>query len=396
MAEIFLWILLAIIFYTYLGYGALVIVLGRVKYFFRKSQDVIPCVYEPSVTLMIAAYNEEAWLGRKIENSHNLDYPEDKLKIIVVTDGSNDASANIAGSDPGIIHLHEAPRRGKMAAMNRAMTFVDSEIVIFTDANALLNEKAVREIVSCFQEASVGCVSGEKRVSIDSSNRAASAGEGLYWRFESLVKQGEASLGSCLSAAGELFAIRTRLFTPLPEDTLTDDFVISLCIALQGYRIQYTSRAYALETASSDLHEEFKRKIRIAAGNLQTLLRLPGLLSPFGHGWLTFQYFSHKFLRSFVAPLCFIALVPLNLFLCAGGNDLYEALFVLQVLFYLAGFAGYLLQKKRIAFKFFFVPLYIIVMNLSALIGSFRYLCGRQSVLWDKAKRYAAELEKDA
>ena len=303
-AEICFWVLVGIIAYTYLGYGVLVIFAGWLKdYFFSGNESVILHADEPSVTLLIAAFNEEIWLKKKIENSLELDYPEDKLKIIVITDGSNDGSAQIAKGHPRIVHLHDGPRRGKMAAMNRAMKFVTSEIVIFSDANALLNREAIRELVLFFQDSAVGCVCGEKRVHTGNRNEAASAGEGLYWRFESLIKKWEARLGSCIGAAGELFAIRTHLYMNLPDDTLLDDFVISLRIALKGYRIQYALRAYAAEAASADIHEEFKRKIRIAAGNLQAIRRLPELLNPFRHGMLAFQYFSHKFCAP-LSPLC--------------------------------------------------------------------------------------------
>lgn len=385
--EISFWIFAGIILYTYLGYGALIIVLGKVKGFFRGKQKITFRAGEPSVTLLVAAFNEEAWLEKKIENSLSLDYPVDKLKIIVITDGSNDGSAGIAGTNPRIIHLHEAQRRGKMAAINRAMKFVDSEIIIFSDANAMLNREAVRELVSFFDDPAVGCVSGEKRVYMGNKNGAASAGEGTYWRFESLIKKWEARLGSCVSAAGELFAIRRRLFMEVPEDTLIEDFVISLRIALKGYRIQYAPGAYAIETSSSDIGEEFKRKVRIAGGHLQSILRMPGLLNPFRHGMLTFQYVSHKFLRSFAAPLCFMALIPVNLFLLPEGGTLYAGLFLLQVVFYLAAAAGYFLEKRRLASRLFFVPLYITVMNVSALAGSLRYLSGGQTVLWEKSAR---------
>lgn len=394
--EISFWIFAGIILYTYLGYGALIIVLGKVKGFFRGKQKITFRAGEPSVTLLIAAFNEEAWLEKKIENSLNLDYPADKLKIIVITDGSNDGSAGIASANPRIVHLHETQRRGKMAAINRAMKFVDSEIIIFSDANAMLNREAVRELVSFFDDPAVGCVSGEKRVYMGNKNGAASAGEGTYWRFESLIKKWEARLGSCVSAAGELFAIRRRLFMEVPEDTLIEDFVISLRIALKGYRIQYAPGACAIETSSSDIGEEFKRKVRIAGGHLQSILRMPGLLNPFRHGMLTFQYVSHKFLRSFAAPLCFMALIPVNLFLLPEGGTLYAFLFILQVVFYLAAAAGYFLEKRRLAFRLFFVPLYITVMNVSALAGSLRYLSGGQTVLWEKSARSAEpDLEED-
>lgn len=387
MLEISFWLLVGIILYTYLGYGALVIILGLVKNFFFARQKIILRAEEPSVALLIAAFNEETWLKMKIENSLSLAYPKDKLKVIVITDGSTDGSAGIARTDTRIIHLHQTQRRGKMAAINRAMKFARSEIVIFSDANVLLNREAIRELVSFFQDAAVGCVCGEKHVYMENRNGAASAGEGIYWRFESLIKKWEARLASCVGASGELFAIRARLFKEIPEDTINDDLIISLRIALQGYRIQYAPGAHAIETASADIKEEFKRKIRIAAGNLQFILRLPELLNPFRYGMLTFQYFSHKFLRSFIAPICFIVLIPLNLLLLTEGEDLYIFLFILQVIFYCFVLAGYFLQKSRFVSKIFFVPLYIIFMNISALIGAFRYLRGRQTVLWEKAVR---------
>lgn len=385
--EIFFWILAGIILYTYLGYGVLVIALGLAKDFFFGKQGNISRTNEPSVTLLVPVYNEEAWLKKKIENSLALDYPEDKLKIIVITDGSTDRSADIASAHLRILHLHESSRKGKTANINRAMKFVESDIVVFSDANVLLNKGAIRELVSCFQDSTVGCVSGRKQIYMENRSNAASAGEGIYWRFESLIKKWEARLGSCVGASGELYAIRTGLFTEIPEDTINDDLIISLRIALEGYRIQYAAEARAMETASADLEEEFKRKIRIAAGNLQFILRLPEILNPFRHGALAVQFVSHKFLRSFIAPVCFLVLIPLNLLLLAGGENVYVALFLLQVIFYGFILAGFLLQKSRFAPKIFFVPMYIILMNVSVLFGTYRYLSGRQTVLWEKATR---------
>jgi len=385
--EILFWILAGTVFYTYLGYGALVILLGRVKGLFSGGERVSRDSYEPPATLLVAAFNEETWLRNKIHNSLGLDYPEEKLKILVVTDGSDDGSGEIVGDFPRVVHLHASERRGKTAALNRAMKLVDTEIVIFSDANAMLNREAVRELVRFFLDPAVGCVCGEKRVFSREGDEAASAGEGTYWRFESRIKEGEAGLGSCVGAAGELFAIRTALFSEAPEDTLLDDFVISMGIALRGARIQYAPGAYAMETASAGIGEEFKRKTRIAAGNLQALLRMPGLLNPFRHGMLSFQYVSHKFLRSFIAPLCFAALIPVNILLLPEGGRAYIYLFLMQGLFYLAAGAGYLLRNRPLPSRLFFVPFYVVLMNLSALAGFLRYAGGRQSVLWDKALR---------
>ena len=393
--EISFCMLVGIIFYSYVGYGALVIILGRLKSIIRGKKSVSHDTYEPPVTLLFAVFNEEAWLKKKIENSLALDYPQDKLKIMVISDGSNDGSAAIAEMFPRILHLHEAKRQGKMAAINRAMKFVDTEIVIFSDANTMINKEAVRELVSFFRDPAVGCVCGEKRVYTEDRNEAASAGEGTYWRYESRIKEAESSVGSCIGAAGELYAILNALYQDQPADTIVDDFMISMGIALRGYRIQYAPGAHAIETASADIGEEFKRKTRIAAGNLQSILRMPMLLNPFRHGMLAFQYISHKFLRSFVVPLCFAALIPMNLFLLAEKWPLYVLLFILQVLFYLAAGSGYLLQNRRLSSRLFFVPLYITVMNISAMVGFSRYLRGQQSVLWEKAGRRVETPKKE-
>ena len=387
MPETVFWVLIIVIFYTYLGYGAILWILGGLKSLFSQGQGIPVGDYEPPVTLLVASYNEEAWVGEKIRNSLQLDYAAEKLSFLWITDGSNDGSMNLIVESPRLSHLHLPERRGKAAAINRGMTFVKTEIVILSDANTLLSPRAVKEMIPLFQDLKVGCVCGEKRVCGPEKDTATVAGEGTYWRYESWLKRQEARVGSCVGAAGELFAIRRELFRELEEDTLVDDFMISMRIALDGYRIAYAPDAFAMETGSADIGEDFKRRTRIAAGNLQALLRIPQLLNPLKHGMLTFQYVSHKFLRSFVVPLCFGALIPINLLLLPERGFLYALLFLLQTLFYLMAWAGYLLKERRLPSRVFFVPCYIVTMNLAALVGAFRYLTGKQSVLWEKAVR---------
>ncbi len=386
--EIVFLVLAGLVVYTYAGYGACMILFAAVKdRLTRPHQTTDDKGFEPTVTLIVAAFNEEAWLATKIENSLSLDYPQEKFTIVFVTDGSTDGFSDIIGRYPRIAHLHQNERRGKTAAMNRAMKSVDSQIVVFSDANAMLNREAIRKIVAGFRDARVGCVCGEKRLRKDDQAGAADAGEGFYWRYESRIKAAEARLGSCIGAAGELFAVRGDLFTEIPEDTILDDFTISLGMALRGYRVAYAADAYATETASADMGQEWKRKIRIAAGHVQSVIRMPELLNPFRQGLLAFQYLSHKFLRSFVAPVCFVLLFPLNLLLVTHKWPLYVFMLSLQGLFYLTAGAGYCLQKRRVPVRGFFLPLYVVMMNAAAWIGVFRYLQGRQTVLWDKARR---------
>ncbi len=180
------------------------------------------------------------------------------------------------------LEVHHLPeRRGKMHAMNRGVKFVKAPIIIFSDTNTILGEESIREIVAKFSNPNTGCVAGEKRIVNKQSDIAAGAGEGLYWRMESWIKSMDAELNSTVGAAGELFAIRTELFEEVEADTLIDDFIISLRIAQKGYHIAYTPNAYSEETASLNVKEEMKRKIRIAAGGIQTIFRLKGLLNPF-------------------------------------------------------------------------------------------------------------------
>ena len=395
LSEILFWFLVIIVLYTYVGYGAAVLIIGGLKRLFFQQEKAGDGDYEPSVTLFVASYNEEQWVERKIRNSMELEYGTEKLSLLWITDGSDDGSADLIRKSPRVVHLHSAERRGKAAAINRGMRFVRTEFVVFSDANALLSPGAIREMVRPFRDPMVGCVSGEKRVSRQARDTATAAGEGTYWRYESWLKKQEAELGSCVSAAGELFAIRCGLFRDLEEDTLIDDFVISMGVALRGHRVLYAPEAYAVETASVAVSEEFKRKTRIAAGNLQALLRMPELLNPLKHGMLTFQYLSHKFLRSLVVPFCLVALIPVNLLVLPKGGFPYSFVFLLQTLFYGAAWAGYAMRESRLTSRMFFVPCYIVIMNLAALVGAFRYLTGRQSILWEKAIRKEEFLERE-
>ena len=274
--EVLFWISLFIVFYTYIGYGILLYILGKIKECFRKpaprpmpADDALP-----PLTLFIAAYNEEDVVDEKMRNCLELDYPADKLRILWVTDGSNDHTNERLSHWPQAIVLHQPQRQGKTAALNRGIHFVETPLVVFTDANTHLNREALREIVHAFTDPKVGCVAGEKRIAVQSKDNAASGGEGLYWKYESTLKALDARLYSAVGAAGELFAVRRELFEEMQTDTLLDDFILSLRIVMQGHTIAYCANAYAVESGSADMREEEKRKVRIAAGGLQSIWRL--------------------------------------------------------------------------------------------------------------------------
>lgn len=385
--QVVFFILLFIPFYAYIGYGILLALLVRLKRWRKKTKAHPPVAEWPAVTLLIPAYNELQQIAGKIQNTRALDYPREKFTVLWVTDGSDDGSDALLKSYDDVQLLHQPGRQGKVNAMNRAMKEVTTPLVIFSDANTMLNCDSIKRIVHLFRYADIACVSGEKRIQQKVRNNASTAGEGLYWQYESLLKKWDAELYSVVGAAGELFAVRTALYPYIPDDTLLDDFVISLRIAMLGYRIGYEPTAYALETGSENIQEELKRKIRISAGGLQAIVRLSPLLNIFKYGILSFQYISHRVLRWTLAPLSLPLLLVMNLWLSWQQGGMYSLLMLIQVAFYLFALIGWLLEARHIRRKLLFVPYYFFMMNLAVLMGFYRLLTKKQNVLWDKAVR---------
>ena len=390
--KILFWALLFIIVYTYVGYGILLFIIIKIRRVFKigKVRDV-DTSYEPEVTLFIAAYNEKDYVEAKMKNCLELEYPREKLNIIWVTDGSDDGTPDmLKGYENTTVH-HLDARNGKIGAMNRGMEFVKTPIVIFSDANTNLGKESIRRIVNLFSNSKVGCVSGEKRIVNKETDVASGAGEGLYWKYESTLKKWDAELYSVVGAAGELFAIRTELYRHVEKDTLLDDFIISLRVAQDGYTIQYDPEAYAIETASANVKEELKRKIRISAGGIQSIVRLRSLLNIFKYGTLSFQYISHRVLRWSLTPICLLLLIPVLSVIAVNEGllsfGMFAVFFWLQLLFYTAALLGWFLENRETRIKILFVPYYFFIMNLSVVLGFFRYMKNTQSVNWERAKR---------
>ena len=385
--EILFWIMLLSVFYTYLGYGIVLFVLLQIKRLFKRKKELILTDDElPHITLLVAAYNEEDYVAKKVENTRSLDYPAEKLHQMWVTDGSDDKTPQLLAAYPDVKVLHKPERAGKIAAMNRAVKYVDTAIVVFSDANTLLGHESMRRIATMFADPKTGCVSGEKRIFNAEHEAASAAGEGLYWKYESTLKRWDAELYSAVGAAGELFAIRTELFNEVEPDTLLDDFIISLRVAMQGYKIDYDPEAYAIESASANVKEELKRKIRIAAGGIQSVVRLYPLLNFFKYGLLSFQYISHRVLRWTVTPVALILLFVLNIAL-AFSSSFFMIVLGLQILFYLMALVGWVLESKKMKSKILFVPYYFFIMNYAVFMGIGRYLKKTQSVNWERAQR---------
>ena len=375
--EVLFWLCLVLVVYTYVGYGMVLCLLVSIKKKLAHQADNTMDEQRewPEVTLLICAYNEEEVVEMKMDNTRRLDYPQGKLKVMWVTDGSNDNTNVLLSAYPEVKVIYFPERRGKAAALKHGIKEIDTEIVMMTDANTMLNPEAVREVARLMQDPKVGCVSGEKKVMARSDSDEAAQGEGLYWKYESTLKRLDSELYSAMGAAGELCVIRRQLMTDIPDDTLLDDFIISMEIVKKGYKIAYTSNAYAMEYGSADLHEESKRKRRIAAGGLQSCWRLRSLMNPLRHPVVAFQFVSHRVLRWTITPVCLFALVPLNTLLVLSGEGIvYTIIWILQILFYASAAAGVRISK------------YFIFMNLNVFRGM-AYLFNNSTGMWEKAKR---------
>lgn len=377
---------IAIVLYTYIGYGVLLFIISKIKGPAKvpasKPDDELP-----RVTLLIAAYNEEQFVEEKIKNCLELDYPAGKLDVYFVTDGSTDRTPELVSRHPEIKLFHENGRKGKIHAVNRVMKFVDTPITIFCDANTYLNSGAIRNIVRHYNDPRVGGVAGEKRIFKKESDNASGSGEGIYWKYESFLKRKDAEIYSIVGAAGELFSLRTELFEAPDTNMIIEDFYLSMRITAKGYRFAYEPEAYATETASASVAEEWKRKVRIAAGGFQAMGKLLYLLNPLRYGILSFQYVSHRVLRWTLAPVSLLLIFISNLYLAFTAGVIFQLILVAQIGFYGLAYLGFLLRNRTISIKGFFVPYYFVVMNAAVFAGFLRHLRGKQSVVWERAQR---------
>ena len=389
--KVLFWMCIFLVFYTYVGYGVLLWLLVKIKRIVR-GRPTLPDLPAddalPDVTFLVCAFNEQDVVDQKIENTRLLDYPREKLHLMWVTDGSTDDTNQRLAQYPDVQVVFTPERRGKTAALNHGLSLVTTPITVMTDANTMVNAEAIRHIVRCFQDPKVACVAGEKRVIARHESQTAAQGEGLYWRYESTLKKLDSELYSAMGAAGELNAIRTALYQPMPENALLDDYVMSMRMVDAGYRIAYTPDAYAMEYGSADLAEESKRKRRIAAGGLQSTWWLRSMLNPFRRFVVAFQLLSHRVLRWTITPIALMALIPLNVLLVfMNAGTVYTVCWLLQLLFYVAAFLGWWLSQHGRKNKLLYVAYYFLFMNFNVFRGM-HYLRTHQGVgAWEKARR---------
>ncbi len=377
--EITFWFLLVLLLYTYFGYPLLVLLAG-----FGSETDSAPDDnFLPVVSLIIAAYNEEDIIAEKLKNSLELDYPEEKLEVIVFSDASEDGTDNIVDSfnNEGVRLLRIEGRKGKTYCQNVAVEQAIGEIIVFSDANSIYRQDAVKYLVRNFSDPRVGCVCGELRYH-SSESQNSEEGEGLYWKYETWIKKLESRLGSLIGASGSMYAVRKSIYTPLKRDIISD-FVEPLAIMMKNYRVVYEENAVCYEVLTSGYRQEFKRKSRIINRSMRGLWIMRSLLNPFKWFLPALQLISHKILR-WTAPFSLVGVFFCNMFLIS--DFIYLILFFSQVLFYLFALIGFILEKKKIKFRVLNIPYFFCIMNLASLFAFAKLISGRKERVWSPVR----------
>ena len=382
--EVVFWACFLLVAHTYLLYpvclfcASSLVQVWRDWHYLRSRQDRRPRASEvelPAVSLIIPAYNEEHHLPDKLTNLRALDYPKDGLDIVFVSDGSTDGTnallSGVEGGNVQVVYL--ATRGGKSSALNQAVARARHDILVFSDAATLFAPEAVRRLVRHFADPRVGVVCGALQFEASAESRQT---EGLYWRYESMLRLMEARLGVTLTASGAIYAMRREGFVPLAADTIVEDLVLPINARKLGFRVLYDPEAIATDFAASTVGGEFARRVRVATGSFRALRHLVGTpLDPV----TSFAFFSHKLLR-WILPFLLIGMLLSSAALL--GSPLYRPLFAAQLLFYAWGAVGFLLRRRIQGVRYALMAYYLLAIHLAYLVGFIRFACGRTEGTW--------------
>lgn len=381
LAVIAAWTAFGLVGYVYVGYPLALWCLARLRPRPVSSSDTTP-----SVTLLISAYNEEHAIGPKLENTLRLDYPKEKLQIIVISDASTDGTDRIVHSfeDRGVTLLRMPSRGGKTVGLNAALTLATGDVVVFSDANILYQTDTLRNLVRGFADPSVGCVTGDSRY-LEETQSAADAQENAYWGYERMIRLWESQVGSTVGGDGAIFAIRRRLYTWLSPEAI-NDLVIPLQIVAKGYRAIYEPTAVGYEPAAGDFRKEFRRKRRIVNRSWRGVMSVADVLKPWRVGLFAWQVWSHKVLRWLVLPLIMIAVVGC-LVAAQDGWAYRVGLLGFALSVGLAGVGAVVPDRGGIGTRVAHGMLYFYLVNLAAVLGIARALRGDVEMVWAPERR---------
>lgn len=380
LAQILFWSLALIVAYVYIGYPLLLLILSKL----RPAPPVQKADITPTVSLIIPAYNEARVIARKIENTLALDYPRDKLEIIVASDGSTDGTNEAVRSfaDQGVKLVALNPNQGKSSAQNQAVAVAQGDLLFFSDANVMLRPNAMRQVVSNLADDRVGCVIGQVTY-LNEGDTSVSEGEGFYWRYELYLRQKESELGNFAMGSGPIMALRRKLFRPL-DPNVGEDFVLPIWSAISGYRVVYEPEAISEEilfqSSAAGMH---KTKVRVISKDLRGLFTCKAILNPFRYPLYAWGLVSHKLLR-WLVPYFLIALFAVNLL--HMDQLFYRVTLALQIVCYGLALAGFLWQRHGKPPRVLGIPFSFCLVNVAALVGVARFAMGKKSGRWQPVR----------
>ena len=375
--DIIFWFAVVLLGYTHVGYPMLLWVWAVLR-----SREPRAGHFSPTVSILVVANNEAARIQQRLENLLALDYPSDRLEIILASDGSDDDTLlrALRYRKAGVFVVAFARRRGKSAVLSDLVPQCQGEIVVLADARQRFERGALRALTAHFADPDVGAVSGELMLHVDTDGSAVGEGVGFYWKYEKFIRRNESRVDSTVGVTGAIYAIRRDLFEPIPAETILDDVLIPMQIVRRGYRVAFESAARAYDRAVATAKIEFTRKVRTLAGNFQLFVRQPWLLNPFANR-LWVQTVSHKACR-LLSPLCLGAAWAANLFLL--DQPFYRWTLGAQLVFYAAAVGGYLIRDSKKKVRWLNVPYAFCLLNWAAVMGFLRFINGRQRVTWER------------
>jgi cellulose synthase/poly-beta-1,6-N-acetylglucosamine synthase-like glycosyltransferase len=379
VAETFFWISIVALFYTYIGYFMIVY---AVSLLFPKS-TAIAYDFEPTVTVLITAYNEERDIKEKIENTLSLDYPKDKLQVIVASDGSTDLTDEIVKryEEKGVILFRQEGRVGKTETQNNAVKRAGGEIVLFSDATTVYQANALRLLLRHFADRTVGCVAG-KLVYLDDRDSGVGKGAKSYWNYETLIKQSESKACSLIGASGCMYAVRRAAYESMYPEACSD-FLICTVVRRKGLRSIYEAEAICFENTNHRSEKEFQMRVRVISQTFTDLWRNRDMMNPLNSGFYAVQLISHKVLR-YAVP-AFLLLVFLSTIVLSTSSTVFQVILVAQVLFYMAAALGWVLLTygPKTNLGPLVIPFYFVLGNLAAAAGFLKFLSGERFAQWE-------------
>lgn len=376
IAQIIFWTSVAALFYVYVGYPLLVWLVGVLR-----PRAIKKDVFAPTVTILITAYNEEKAIRAKIENTLKLDYPKEKLEILVASDGSTDKTDEIVKefAAQGVKLFRQEGRMGKTFTQNKAVEQANGEIILFSDATTNYQTDVLTTILPNFADETIGCVAG-KLIYVDETDSGVGKGAKSYWNYETFIKESESRACSLIGASGCLYAVRKSAYQPMYPEACSD-FLICTVIFRQGLRSIYEPNAICTEETNRQTQKEFQMRVRVIGQTFTDLWRNREMMNPFRHGFYAVELISHKVLR-YAVPL-FLTLIFITSAILDFYSNLFIGFFVIQILFYLAAFAAWLFERKGKKLGVLAIPLYFVLANLASLIGFYKFLSGERYAKWE-------------